>query len=75
MHAILSFLTYDRLEKEVSITFSPRFLLSQAYSVLLQGTVGFILLDALFQGIIIPLNNSVTKPLAVPARFNENCRS
>ena len=43
-------LTYDRLEKEVSITFSPRFLLSQAYSVLLQGTVGFILLDALFQG-------------------------
>ena len=43
-------LTYDRLEKEVSIAFSPRFLLSQAYSVLLQGTVGFILLDALFQG-------------------------
>lgn len=43
-------LTYDRLEKEVSIAFSPRFLLSQAYSVLLRGTVGFILLDALFQG-------------------------
>ena len=43
-------LTYDRLEKEVSIAFSPRFLLSQAYSILLRGTVGFILLDALFQG-------------------------
>ena len=43
-------LIYDEQEKEVLIAFSPRFLLSQAYNVLLQGTVGFILLDALFHG-------------------------
>lgn len=64
-------LTYDRLEKEVSIAFSPRFLLSQAYSVLLRGTVGFILLDALFQGDYHSLEQLSQKTFSSPRTIQQ----
>ncbi len=67
-------LTYDRLEKEVSIAFSPRFLLSQAYSICCRNR-WIYLLDALFQGDYHSLEQLSQKTFRSPARFNENCRS
>lgn len=42
-------LSYEKGQKKFSITFQPTFLLSELYSTLLRGTLGFIFLDYIYR--------------------------
>ncbi len=41
----------------IKVEFSSQFLLSKVYSILLEGTIGYILLDSLYKGTYQSLEN------------------
>ncbi|WP_277892584.1 helix-turn-helix domain-containing protein [Enterococcus lactis] len=50
----LSFLSENKM---IKVEFSSQFLLSKVYSILLEGTIGYILLDSLYKGTYQSLEN------------------